>query len=913
MSPAEWERVQRLIEECESLPAEQVRLKLDLLADPSLAAEVSSLLALRDISEDFLERPAVESGVEGIDPWIGQVLGGYLITSLLGEGGTSRVYRAERNDGQFRKTVAIKMLKPELCDRGMRRRLRRERQILSDLNHPNIIRFLDGAMTPKGLPYIVMDLAEGVTLSQYVRDRLPSSAERLALMKQVADAVAHAHSRKIAHRDLKPSNILVTEKGEVKLLDFGIARLLDADHADGSQTQTQTRLWTPFYASPEQARGEQAGTEADLYSLGVILYELLEGDLPYLIRNASQQQMIDAICHARPRGEPHPVIARLLNKDPQRRGTADALSADLAAWPAAARRSRRWLVATLACCAAVLATISLYIWKPPVQPGFVSPVSVFEGAVAPSISPDGTKVVFIAHEGTEAYMVRVKDLSTGQMWEVGPGLHARWAPDGRRIAVIDDAGAFGSLVVYAFPGGARQELARLRSRLTRTVAVWDLIHWTPDGKEILLAETGGGSSYAIRALRVADGRWRQLTNPPAGHLGDAVGAMSPDGETLAFVRLQSADSGDVYVLHNGVERRLTWNLTTTDGIDWTPAGDAILYSARRGTAGARLWRVPFPGPGEPALAVDLDGDLVVPSITRLPNGKQRLAFHQRIRDINLWMGSTGDASIDRTITPPSIIAEDLCGDVSPDGTKVVYSTDRGGTFDIWVADLRDGSQRQLTSMGGPYTDSPGWSPDGTVVAFTSAHGSNRDIFIVPSNGGSARRFTADASEEGRPSWSRDGRWLYFRSSRSGSAQIWRQRADASGQPERLTRLGGYQGIEASDGRSLYYVRSRTSGDVWNLPLDGSPERLVLREGSENQYGAKHWAVASGAVYFLSNLLHSNIRAVKRVSFPTLVSDQVRTIVPKGQIGCLRLTADGNRMLWTQNDRNEDQIRVADID
>lgn len=220
------------------------------------------------------------------DQLIGRHIGVYRLEKEIGRGGMGAVYRAERVDGEFEQTVAIKLIKRGMDTDLILRRFRRERQILASLNHPNIAYFLGGGSTEDGLPYFVMEYIRGLPLYKYCNSHRLDTRERLIIFRQVCWAVAAAHEIKVIHRDLKPANIMVKDDGKPKLLDFGIAKMLDPDLSmtEGEPTATQMRAMTPEYASPEQIEGEEIGAASDIYSLGVILYELISGHRPYQLR-----------------------------------------------------------------------------------------------------------------------------------------------------------------------------------------------------------------------------------------------------------------------------------------------------------------------------------------------------------------------------------------------------------------------------------------------------------------------------------------------------------------------------------------------------------------------------------------------------------------------------------------------------
>jgi serine/threonine protein kinase/tetratricopeptide (TPR) repeat protein len=253
--------------------------------DIELLAQVRSLLDAHESSLGFIERPAVERAglAQPFEPWDwqGRRLGNYRIVSELGRGGMSHVYKAVRDDDQYYKEVAIKLLRPGLDTHSLLQRLRDERQMLAELSHPNIAQLLDGGVTETGAPYLVMEYVEGQPLDEYCEERGLNIAARLDLMRTLCGAVHYVHQHLMVHGDLKGGNILVTNDGVLKLLDFGIAKLLNAS-GDASHTLVnQVVALTPAYASPEQIRGESITTASDVYSLGVLLYKLLAGSLPF--------------------------------------------------------------------------------------------------------------------------------------------------------------------------------------------------------------------------------------------------------------------------------------------------------------------------------------------------------------------------------------------------------------------------------------------------------------------------------------------------------------------------------------------------------------------------------------------------------------------------------------------------------
>ena len=293
-----WSALSPLLDELLELDgdARGERLRQIEGRDPSLAAELRKLMSLEDERPDFLAQPVVDGAV--FAPQAGQEIGPYRLVVPLGEGGMGQVWLAVRADGLYERRVALKLLRPGLGDAGLRARFTRERQILARLGHAHIARLLDAGVSQDGQPYLALDYIRGDPITAYARTQNLDVPTRLALFAQICDAVSHAHANLVVHRDLKPSNILVTPAGEVCLLDFGIAKLLDQVTDPGVEiTKTGARAFTLHYAAPEQLRGELITTMTDVYALGVVLYELLTERKPYEVERQSDAAWEEAILH----------------------------------------------------------------------------------------------------------------------------------------------------------------------------------------------------------------------------------------------------------------------------------------------------------------------------------------------------------------------------------------------------------------------------------------------------------------------------------------------------------------------------------------------------------------------------------------------------------------------------------------
>lgn len=336
-------------------PARIQRLGQIAERDAGLAAELQQLLSREQESEQFMAQPVFAAPACA---GAGARIGPYRLLHLLGEGGMGEVWLAERCDGMYERKVALKLLRSGLADPGLHARFARERQILARLQHPNLAQLHNAGIDLDGHPYIALDYVQGEPVTDYCARTQPLLLERLRLMLQVCSVVAHAHANLVVHRDLKPSNILVAADGSVKLLDFGIAQLLDRDDEGAGPGPGEPRAFTLHYAAPEQVRGEPVSTLTDIYSLGVVIYEVVTGHKPYRLRRQADSEWERSILEVQPmpasrrlqladagaarpslavlrmarqvRGDLDLLLDKAMAKDPQARyGSVDALAEDL--------------------------------------------------------------------------------------------------------------------------------------------------------------------------------------------------------------------------------------------------------------------------------------------------------------------------------------------------------------------------------------------------------------------------------------------------------------------------------------------------------------------------------------------------------------------------------------------------------
>ncbi|MEZ5066071.1 MAG: serine/threonine-protein kinase [bacterium] len=337
-----WGRIQDLFHGAleRSAPERDAWLRQACAGDEALLAEVHALLASDPESGDVIGNIVETTARPVAATWVGRNVGPYRVTREIGRGGMGAVYLAVRADDRFERDVAIKVLRSP-SDEDLRRRFAEERRILASLDHPAIVRLVDGGETADGLPYLVMDHVEGKPIDAFCESRSLSVRDRIRLFREVCAGVEYAHRHLVVHRDLKPSNLLIDREGRPRILDFGIAKLLEA-RPGGADTAPQARRFTPEYASPEQFRGEEVTTASDVYSLGVVLYGLLAGRRPYDLSDTSAREMERIVTTIDPpppstasgrkelAGDLDTIVAKALRKEPaERYGSVAELAADL--------------------------------------------------------------------------------------------------------------------------------------------------------------------------------------------------------------------------------------------------------------------------------------------------------------------------------------------------------------------------------------------------------------------------------------------------------------------------------------------------------------------------------------------------------------------------------------------------------
>ena len=887
--------------ECNSWEKQRRFLEEQCGSDVDLIERVMRLLRAREAPSGFLpdqpgEKSPKHGGAPGSGEAPGEYVGRYRIEERIGAGGMGVVYRA--HDTLLERDVAIKFLPEHYA--GLPRalkRFQREARAASTLNHPNICTIYDVG-EHDGQPYIVMELLEGETLKERVIGEPLALDQILDYGVQIACALEASHAAGIIHRDIKPANVFVTIRGVVKVLDFGLAKLMpelaEPEQEDGGpprrsplDSSASTIMGTAAYMSPEQAERADLDPRTDLYSLGAVLYEMATGQLPFDDTTSALLQR--AILHEKP---PPPtklkpglprgleaIIVKALAKDPEARcqtagelreallklGGDRAGEAGDAPFPHTPTgldppRHRRWrwklavaltggAITVLGAWLAVGAGGWFVRGEGDVPLESLQPVLLDElpgAAEDPALSPSGNRIAVVGFDGD--WNVHVHEigsdsppltLTEGSSRDRFPV----WSPDGERVAFLRHEDGSGSVVTVPADGGAEQYL------YSGDILVSDAggLDWSPDGGLIAFAARESEEEpWGVHFLAPETGEIVHRTKPPEGAHGDKQPAFGPGGRSFAFQRAFYSGVGDIHIGvlgEDGVER-LSFENQGAFGVTWGLDESSVIYAW--GSTQPRLSRL-LVGGGAPLVFPGAPRGIFRPSVSR--NGS-RLAYTLRRETRDIWRVSlpTADSQAVANITPLATSWSKLSDpDISPDGSRIAISSNQSGSREIWVTDAGGNEFSQLTDIGGPVTGTPRWSPDGTWIAFDSRVDGVPGIYLVRPDGGELRRLTSDVSSNYVPTWSRDGEWIYFSSDRTGRNEIWKKHLNG-GHAIQITTGGGFEAFEAPDGETVYYSTSMITDGVWELPADGGD--AVLHEELA-QVSSRLWSVGERGIYFLN--------------------------------------------------------------
>ncbi len=739
---------------------------------------------------------------------IGAVLSHYKIVEKLGEGGMGVVYKAR--DTKLDRTVALKFLPAHLHDSEEERvRFLQEAKAAAALNHPNVCSIID-IQEYDSQSFIVMEFVDGQTLHEKLQSGSPNPKSAVEMGVQIARALAHAHRRNIVHRDINTSNIMVTREGEVKIMDFGLAALAGKDSGAVAGTVA--------YMSPEQARGERLDHRTDIFSFGVILFELSTGRLPfrgdhpaalsYSILN-EEPLALSSILPKAPRLLER-IVLRCLEKDPAKRfQSADEIVAEL-----------RKLQQELTGATGIPATPKQISLR---QLTFAEAVEEY-----PVWSPDGTRLVF-SREFQGYTKLFLKNLADGRELQLTKGsvddIQPAWSPDGARVLFVRSRQPNGKLepadIFSYYTGGDIWACDVKSGKEQKFIENCFNPSFSPDGSWIAVDASLAGP----RRIWLLDARGRnprQLTSDVSEAVMHLAPRWSHDGSRIVFQNVERVRF-DVRIVDVG-SGKMDW--VTDDTIQdvypvWSPSGTDIILSSFR-SGGLNIWSIPVgKGAGSARQLTIGAGQDIQPNVS--PDGT-RLVYSTVKLNADLWKlpinPSTGLAA---GPPEPLIVStrEESRGAWSPDGTMIAFNSDRSGDMNIWVFSAADESVRQITSgAGGDFQ--PNWSPDGKQLSFFSARSGRPEIWIAELATGQARQLTSDASLKINPFFSPDGRSIAYHSDRAGRLEPWIMNSDGTDQ-HRLAEMetSGHFLRWFRDGKSvLFRSPNPISPGLWSASRSG---------------------------------------------------------------------------------------------
>jgi serine/threonine protein kinase/Tol biopolymer transport system component len=882
LSPDEWLALSPRLEEALGLTDEERSTWFCTLRDedPVLARQLEILLQEhRELSEEgFLDAgPVAWPEAPGL---AGQTFGVYKLVSEIGHGGMGTVWLAERSDGRFERRVAVKVLNIALMGKGGEERFKREGRILGRLTHPHIAELIDAGVSPAGQPFLVLDYVEGDHIDRYCDQNKLDIRARVWLLLDVLHAVAQAHANLIVHRDLKPSNILVGTDGQAKLLDFGIAKLLEGDGPNGEAPLTLEggRALTPEYAAPEQLKGEPVTSATDVYASGVLLYVLLTGQHPVGAGPHTPAGLVKAILDTEPPRPSEIVVSTVTNEEPsvsnaRRRATtpdklARSLRGDLDTIVAKALKKNP--PERYASIQAFADDLERYLRHEPIRArpdAIVYRVVKFVRRHRNSVT--AALLVMLALIGTAIatwlFPRRSEPLPQFHQQKLtanaadSPVFSAAISPDGKYLGYADPQGlhlqfvATGGARTVAWPPGTEQAKAS-----------WTFGSWYPDSEHFVASIRVPGTHSSVWSIPVIEGKTPEKLAEVEDMFGG--GTVSPDGLRVAYERLQAADAArEIWIMgaHGESPHKIftSENRATIYGIAWSPTGNRIAYLYRRVTDGhTQLLIESRDLAGAAATTALLDAHLK--AFTWTPSGRfiySRNTEPGSSQSDNLW-----EIKVNAETGTPQGTARQLTDwsgfsvyslSATADAKQIAFL--RGTSHaSVFVGDLagqqsRLQNSRRLT-LDDNYNLPSAWTPDSREVLFSSERTSKRVMYRQAIAPDSAAQLVTPAVNTvfylARLSPDRTG--ILLEGEPLDSRKMGLYRVDPKGGAARLLfNTGGFVLFSCSDKTANLCVFGRPTADKSELVVvafdpSGSPGKELLRipleNGSNADIGFDYW-------------------------------------------------------------------------
>ena len=887
------------------------------------------------------------------------VAGKYRIDELIGRGGMGIIYKAE--DTKLQRPVALKFLPEDLaCNHQALERFQREARAASALNHAHICTIYD-IDEHEGQHFMALEFLEGHTLREYLQSKRLAIDQIIDLGIQISSGLEVAHAKGIIHRDIKPGNIFVTDSGQAKILDFGLAKLLperkpkaEEKVSAGMPTMTAeehltspgSTVGTVAYMSPEQARGEGLDARTDLFSFGVVLYEMATGQQAF--RGPTSAVIFDAILHKAPPaairlnpdvpGDLERIINKALEKERKLRyQSAGDMRADLerlkrdstssriaaideqkssALASMSDKMERRrwgwWAVGAIAVVALAMVAVIVFSGRKHSIEAFVPHVANavkvttdigYQGN--PSWSPDGRTLAY------QSYQAGNWDIWVTQLGSVQGVNRTRdstandsrptWSPDGQWIAFFSSREGGGYFVMPGIGGIARKVASCPTDDWYANTAAW-----SPDSAQLAYA-LGQGTKPWIEIMTLASGVSNKLEIPERPLNNCVVDiSWSPNGRWLAYVRSLSSNAATSELWLTGISDGRSIQLTDGSKMDrsptWSPDSRGLYFVSDRGGT-TDLWRFTIGRDGKPRGAPQqVTAGIEMSHAVLSPNG-QKLAYTKGRRVRNAYCApilKNRPADWADTVQLTFDEAEIESIDVSLDG-RIIVSSDRAGNWDVYTLSA-SGDLQQL--IADPALDAgPRWKPDGKEVAFYSSRTGHREVWIMPLGGGPARQLTRGESARFYPAWSPNGQEIVS----VGENGLYILPAEG-GEMRRLTDKAG-DGLPdwSPDGRWVVFDSNRDGAyRLWRVPASGGPPERLTKGAALTP----RWSPDGNQIYFIGDGDRAN-----NVWSLSLANREERPVTAltgrRGTLGSLGLATNGKSIyfIWGETRGN---IWVTDI-
>jgi len=859
----------------------------------------------------------------------------YIIVEKLGDGGMGTVYKAR--DTRLLRHVAIKLLRPELMiDAKKRRRFIKEAQTASSLNHPNICTIHD-INEDNDQHFIVMELVEGKTLREILEERkkLPES-ELIEIALKICEALSAVHEKGISHRDIKPENIMISNSGLVKVMDFGLAKLA-TEHVESVAEQEGNHNWrneylnnvvtnlsgllgTVHYMSPEQAQGEEVDHRSDIFSLGILLYELLTGQKPFMgntnldiltkiIRETNEINFpSELVSH-----EFKSIISKALEKEPDKRyqninellkNLRQLKNDEIADSGAGAKKLKSGKISLFVSmlAIAIILVVILYANKNSGKKDVdhlmrTTRFTSYPGSEEfPAFSPDGNSVAFSwdgPQQNNMDIYVKKKDGENPIRLTTNPSAdwNPEWSDDGRKIAFtrpFPDIPRTYDIYIISSGGGKEDKIGRI----SRAGSIPEL-SWSKDNKFIFFSQWAQqDSSVAIFKISVETQKVEQVTSPPVEIVGDFSPRVSPDGKYIGYIRKNLNDSFDIYIQNFDTEEKqrvITVNAEIKD-FAWGDNSSSIIFPANLdGTAA--LWKTDISGKMREKIASGISinnpdysstGHSIVYNETTTKSSIWKMDLQQPENEVLLVSSST----MDNNIT-----------DISPDGKRILFSSNRTGTHNIWMCNSDGTEQTQLTFFDNQVKTGDAFfssSNDEILISFDGSQAYVKDL--------SSGELTGLGEIGINPIWAQNGRDFYVAS--YPQSNLYHLSRDSQTKRQITNDLGLYSQLM---GDYLYYFKNYDQREIWRVKTDGTNDEPVLQniEG----LGISLWDVTAKGIYFYQ--YKNDIKILSFYDFDT------KNILDIGNIpgaGHFKVDPDGQYLLYSKYEAGwSDLILVENVE